>query len=392
MGYFKRLPVRYRTVLIIAAVFSTLFLFQSYLRTKLLNMDDEGGSHPFNWLREVPVPYLNYFFWALLAPLVYICLQRWPLTARPVWPNLRRLLLVGLVIAACHEVITSFIYYCFLYYLNDISLGPRFYHWAVNALPASILTRFLEFWALTGVLSAVDSYRRMSEEQAQLAETRMELQAAQLNMLKKQLQPHFLFNTLNTVSALMDTDVNGARTVLSRLGQLLRVSLGKDQRDLVPLAREVEHIGNYLGIEAVRFHDRLRVAYDIPAALQDAEVPSMVLQPLVENSIKHGPDAVSERVDIQVRAEQRDGTLCLIVSDNGKGCTDVSAAMDNGGIGLRNVRDRLRLLYGDAARFAIASPNGRGFTVELSLPLRSLRANGSAHTNDRHETHPHHHH
>ncbi|MCC7501374.1 MAG: histidine kinase, partial [Flavobacteriales bacterium] len=182
-------------------------------------------------------------------------------------------------------------------------------------------------------------------------------------------QPHFLFNTLNTVSALMDEDINGARKVLSRLGGLLRVTLDSTQRDKVRLDREIDYIGNYLGIESVRYQDRLKVTYDIPGSLSGAIVPSMVLQPLVENSIKHGPDSTNEAVLITVQARERDERLELKVSDNGKGCSDVNSAMITGGIGLRNVRDRLQLLYGDNARFELASPHGRGFNVTLSFPL-----------------------
>jgi len=218
-------------------------------------------------------------------------------------------------------------------------------------------------------LVAVDNARAMREKQTQLLKLKNELQISQLNALKKQLQPHFLFNTLNTVSALMDEDINGARKVLSRLGGLLRVTLDSTQRDKVRLDREIDYIGNYLGIESVRYQDRLKVTYEIPGNLSGALVPSMVLQPLVENSIKHGPDATNEAVLITVQARERDERLELQVSDNGKGCSDVSSAMNNGGIGLRNVRDRLQLLYGDDARFELSSPHGRGFIVTLSFPL-----------------------
>ena len=305
--------------------------------------------------------------------------QRWPLNVRPVIKNIAILVLFGILIASVHEVVTSSIYYFILYKIGDFewaTYGPL----AVNSLPPAILQRFMEFWTLLAVIIAVDYARQTREKQTQLLKVRNELQISQLNALKKQLQPHFLFNTLNTVSALMDTDVNGARKVLSRLGQLLRASLDKDQRDIVPLSREMELVSSYLGIESVRFQDRLHVSYEIPPSLNDAQVPSMVLQPLVENAIKHGTNANSDRVEILVRAEQRDETLVLFVQDNGQGCNDVSMAMEHGGIGLRNVRDRLQLLYGADASFSISSPNGQGFYVELSLPLRVLpdaRSNGS---------------
>lgn len=340
--YFQRSPIPYRIVLATAVVMATLFLLQAYMHHYVYAEIKEMGE--FNWWREAPVPYLNFLFWALLCPLVFIIYTRWPLNVRPVWQNVAMHLLFGIVIGTLHEASTSSIYYYVLYRIGDFQWNEEYRAFAVNALPPAILQRFMEYWTLLAVLIAVDYARQTREKQTQLLKVRNELQISQLNALKKQIQPHFLFNTLNTVSALMDTDVNGARKVLSRLGQLLRASLDKDQRDIVPLAREVELIGNYLGIESVRFQDRLHVTYNVPHELNEAQVPSMVLQPLVENAIKHGPDATSDRVDINVRAEERDGTLALMVTDNGKGCRHVSTAMEHGGIGLRNVRDRLQLL------------------------------------------------
>lgn len=357
---------------------ATLFLLQAYMHHYVYAELKDMGE--FNWWREAPVPYLNFHFWALLCPLVFIIYSRWPLNVRPIRQNVAVHLLFGIVIGTLHEASTSSIYYYFLYRIGDFQWNEEYRAFAVNALPPAILQRFMEYWTLLAVLIAVDYARQTREKQTQLLKVRNELQISQLNALKKQLQPHFLFNTLNTVSALMDTDVNGARKVLSRLGQLLRASLDKDQRDIVPLAREAELICNYLGIESVRFHDRLHVTYHIPHELNEAQVPSMVLQPLVENAIKHGPDAISDQVDINVRAEERDGTLALMVTDNGKGCRDVSTAMEHGGIGLRNVRDRLQLLYGQDASFSISSPGGKSFQVELSFPLRmapEARSNGS---------------
>lgn len=374
MNYFQRVPIRYRTILITAGVLATLFLFQAYMHhyvyADLKNMGE------FSWWREAPVPYLNFLFWALLCPLVYSILKRWSFQQRPL---LRTILLhVGfsLLIAGLHEVITSAIYYGILYRIGDFDLSdPVNRSWAYSALAPAIFSRTMEYWVLMGVMVALENARQNREEHEQLLKLRTELQVTQLNALKKQLQPHFLFNTLNTVSALMDENVRDARTVLSRLGQLLRVTLDKTQRDKVSLEREIDYIANYLGIETMRFQDRLQVDFDIPADLREVQVPSMVLQPLVENSIKHGPDLTNDRVSIKVKASKDGDLLWLEVLDNGKGCSDVMHAMANGGIGLRNVRDRVQLLYGDRASFTIHSPEGRGFEVRIILPLE--RAEGS---------------
>ena len=367
MKYFKRTPISYRVILITALVMATLFLLQSYMHHFVYADVKDMGE--FRWLREAPVPYLNFLFWALLLPLAYMSLQRWPLTSDPAWRSFLVLSVIGLGIGTLHEVTTSAIYYTILWSQGDFKFEPEYLNWAVHALPPAILSRFLEFWVLVGVLTAAMHYKQMREKQQQLALLQNELQSAQLQALKKQLQPHFLFNTLNTVSALMDENVADARKVLSRLGQLLRITLDKEQRDRVTLAREVDYIRNYLDIESVRFHDRLTVTYDIPEQLSTALVPSMMLQPLVENAIKHGPDATSDRVDIHLTARHTAGQLVVTVQDNGKGCKDVRQAMEHGGIGLRNVHDRLRLLFGDRARMDLDSPGGKGFLVTLTLPL-----------------------
>lgn len=368
MNYFKRTPIRYRTILITAGVLATLFLFQAYMHhyvyADLKNMGE------FSWWREAPVPYLNFLFWALLCPLVYSILRRWPFQSKPILRTVLVHIGLSLVIATLHEVVTSAIYYSILQRIGDFDLSdPVNRSWAYSALAPAILSRVMEYWVLMGVMIALENARLQRVEHEQLLHLKNELQISQLNALKKQLQPHFLFNTLNTVSALMDENIRDARTVLSRLGQLLRVTLDKTQRDKVSLEREIDYIANYLGIETMRFRDRLNVEFEIPAELRDVQVPSMVLQPLVENSIKHGPDLTNDSVHIVVKASKDGDRLWLEVVDNGKGCSDVIHAMANGGIGLRNVRDRVQLLYGEQSSFTISSPEARGFHVRIGLPL-----------------------
>lgn len=368
MSYFARTPIRYRTILITAGVLATLFLFQAYMHHYVFQDVKDMGV--FNWLREAPVPYLNFLFWALLCPLVYSILRRWPFGARPLFRTVAVHIGFSLLIATVHEVVTSTLYYAILQSVGDFDIAePKYRDWAIHALVPAIFTRTMEYWVLMGVLIGLENARLHRLEHEQLLQLQSELQVSQLDALKKQLQPHFLFNTLNTVSALMEENIDDARRVLSQLGHLLRITLRKTQRDKVPLEHEVDHVAHYLGIESVRFSDRLDVHYDIPAALNKLQVPSMVLQPLVENVIKHGLGPDHGAVRITIGAEGCGERLNLMVTDNGIGCRDVYHAMENGGIGLRNVRERLRLLYGTDATFTVSSPPAGGFQVELSLPI-----------------------
>jgi signal transduction histidine kinase len=368
MSYFSRTPVRYRTILLAALILASLFLLQAYMKHRVFQ--DLQDLQPFSWWREAPVPYLNFLFWALLTPLVYSMLRRWPLEGRPLLRTLAFHVGAAVLIAMLHEISTSTIYYAILHAVGEIDFSEaRYQDWALHALWPAILTRTMEYGVLMGVLVALEHARLRREEHEQLLRLQHELQSTQLNALKKQLQPHFLFNTLNTVSSLMDEHVPDARKVLNRLAQMLRTTLDATQRDKVSLAAEVQHVTNYLDIESIRFRDRLHVEYAIDEDTRTLAVPSMVLQPLVENSIKHGPDATSDQVIIRITAARTPHHLVLQVLDNGKGCNSVSTAMDRGGIGLRNVRDRLHLLYGERAGFHLASPQGHGFQVELLLPI-----------------------
>lgn len=374
MGYFHRTPIRYRFVLLTALVMASLFLLQAYMHHYVYAGIKEMGE--FRWWREAPVPYLNFFFWALLTPLVYSILRKWPMQRGHLGTRVPIHLACALLIAAFHESITSLIYYAILHWRGDFDFTEAaMVNWAVQALTPAILSRLMEYAVLMGVLAGLDSAQAVREEQTRVLDLRHELQRSQLDALRKQLQPHFLFNTLNTVSALMDHDTGAAKRVLARLGQLLRITLDKEHREQVCLAREIDHIGHYLGIEQARFEDRLRVFYDVPDDLGTALVPAMILQPLVENAVKHGPGYTSEPVRIDVIARREGQRLSVDIRDNGRGCHDVHAALNGNGIGLRNVRERLRLLYAGDASIRAASPDATGFQVTIELPLR-FQANG----------------
>ena len=223
-------------------------------------------------------------------------------------------------------------------------------------------------FVLAGAQSA-HYYRRSEERKVANAQLERQLAEARLMALSNQLRPHFLFNTLHAISSLMEDDVKEARRTMALLGELLRVSLEHDEQN-VPLSRELETLELYLSIERVRFQDRLAVETAIAPDAREAVVPHFVLQPVVENAIRHGIGAQSTAGTISIQASVENGSLTLVVDDDGPGCPIPVAR----GVGLTNLAERLGQLYGDASKLDLSSPEGGGFRATLSIPYRAASA------------------
>lgn len=228
--------------------------------------------------------------------------------------------------------------------------------------------------ACAGVVATYATHwqERLALSYSAAAQARERLQAqldqAQLQALKLQLQPHFLFNTLNTITALVHRDPQTAERMISGLSELLRFSLGTAAEQEVPLARELEMLHHYLDIQQIRFQERLAVRFSVDPEVQQAAVPSMLLQPLVENAIQHGIAPRAAGGGIVVSARRRDKRLVLEVVDDGLGIPRGGAMRE--GVGLGNARARLRSLYGDDHVFdASPRPQG-GFRVYIEVPFR----------------------
>jgi two-component system, LytTR family, sensor kinase len=202
-----------------------------------------------------------------------------------------------------------------------------------------------------------------------LEQNQQHLLKARMDALTSQINPHFLFNTLNTVSSLIRFDPDMARGVLLKLSNILRRLLRKHDT-FVPLREEVDFIDDYLAIEVIRFgRDKLQIFKDIDEATLDAFVPSMLLQPIIENAIKHGLAPRVEGGEIHLRTRHRDGRLTIEISDNGMGMSSERLKeVYGGGIGISNVHERLRLLYGDQFDMDIRSQPGEGTQIRIEIP------------------------
>lgn len=240
-----------------------------------------------------------------------------------------------------------------------------------NQLVTSFHAAILTYWVMVGLTHAIDYYRKYRERELRAAQLETRLARSQLDALKMQLHPHFLFNTLNSISVLMGDDIKSARRMLTRLSELLRASLENDGAHEVSLKEELEFLTNYLEIEQTRFHDRLTVRMEIEPAALDARVPNLILQPLVENAIRHGIAPRSEGGLVEIRADCRNGMVQLQVRDNGPGVTASESEKSMKGIGLSNTRARLKQLYGPAHSFEMHEANGGGLEITIAIPFQN---------------------
>jgi LytS/YehU family sensor histidine kinase len=232
----------------------------------------------------------------------------------------------------------------------------------VRTFPFNLLI----YGVIIAVSHSIDYYRKYHERTVHALELEKHLAEARLQALLRQLKPHFLFNTLNGIASLMHSDVQAADRMLVRLAELLRLTMSHPGQPLTRLQDEITFIEKYLEIERIRFRDRLSVTIDVDPAALEAQVPSLILQPLVENAIRHGvePYARPGRIELVVRREP--GTVVLTVRDNGAG--EPAGGFSREGIGLGNTRARLRELYGEQHRFELANHPDGGLIVRVTLP------------------------
>ena len=224
------------------------------------------------------------------------------------------------------------------------------------------LTYFTGLWL--GVLFGIDSHGQWQLQWRRLLQTQKALAEAQLARLQGQLRPHFLFNALNTVSALMHTDVARADRLVAALGDLLRISLRSNEHEMTPLAEELRTLELYADIMLERFRDRVTLDWQIDQALLDTPVPALMLQPLLENVFKHGVEPTTAHVRIIVSVRCESGALEIAISNSGS----LLAQEHRDGVGFRNCRERLSIIYGDAASLLVGN-EGDGVAARVSIPL-----------------------
>ena len=346
--------VIWRDVLIYTAVWTLLGLFS--FAQWLANASSRTGQHP--WLPALGSTMLDYYTTGVATPIYVWLVRRFPIVA----PRIGRTVLLYLgVMAAC----------VVLKWVIHVPLENAFFHrnWSflfvlVNDSFGVVLSQLI----FVVMLIAIEWYRTARQAEVRASTLAAQLSSAQLDALRSQLDPHFLFNTLNSISALMHRDVRAADTMLSRLSDMLRMTLDSTSAQEVALRAELETTRLYLDIMDARFGDRLSWSFDIGDPLLEERVPSFLLQPLVENVVRHGIRESQQRTTIRVSAEAAGDALTLRIADDGRGLPPDADLIE--GIGLRNTRRRLAELYGAAARLEVMNRDGGGTEVIVTIPRR----------------------
>lgn len=345
----------------VATAFGIFSALQAYNYVSLFT----DRKTPFYILLALNVTY--WYAWAVLVPGMLWMARRYRF-GRQNWKRAAAMHAVGvLAFTLTHAVLTVT---ARIFIMKG--LDGRVLDWWMSFRELFFLNfdwEMMTYWAIIGLSHALDFHRESQDRELTAAQLQTRLAEAQLQALQRQLHPHFLFNTLHTISALMHRDTEAADAMLAKLSDLLRLSLDKVGTQQVPLKDELDFLQKYLDIERTRFADRLQVSMQIDADTLDAAVPNLVLQPLVENALRHGiaPKIGGGRVEIVAR--RLGDELELVVRDNGAGLSTEAVNAFNTGVGLSNTRSRLQHLYGERHRFDFHTPPGGGLSVTIGIPF-----------------------
>lgn len=329
-----------------------------------------AAGRPLTFEHALVAGLTEWYVWAALTPLVFWLGQHFRLEQRR-WVGAALVhLLLGTVVALVALALVTAIN---RYFGPTVSyVGPVFWDVYLKIVLRFYYFAFIIYWVIVAAAHAAQYYRSSRDRELEAAQLQAELAQSQLAALRLQLQPHFLFNTLHTIASLVrDGRGEAATSTIARLGELFRQTLGNVQRNEVPLREELSFLQAYLEIEQTRFSDRLAVRFDIGHETLGVLVPSMSLQPLVENAIRHGIALDPRASRIEVHAHQQNGSLRIEVRNDGPPFGGNGAAGSTGGVGLANTRARLTRLYGSACRLDLLPDQGGGTMAVLEVPWRA---------------------
>jgi signal transduction histidine kinase len=327
------------------------------------------NNKEFGFVSALRLNLVQFYLWAILSPLVFRFSRRFPIELRPL--NVRNLLLYFpalISFAGIHQVLHLAVLW---------SIIPRWrqkYPALIDCYRAYFAFGFyIDLIIALLIVIAVHAllyYQNFRASELAQSTLKAQLAQAQLRALKMQLQPHFLFNTLHSISSLVLEDSSKANSMIARLGDFLRLTVENSEQQLVTLKEEAEFLRCYLDIEQVRFGDRLTVVFVLEPQTLSAQVPHLILQPVVENAIQHAIAPRAAQGHIKIEAKRLNSLLRVAISDNGPGIGSNANSLGKKGVGLTNVRSRLQQMYGPDFRFELINTGDGGLTVVIEIPFQ----------------------
>ena len=334
-------------------LFSVLVILEDY-SGYLINKFE----YDYSWFSVSIQALSTYLVWSILCPVM--SRQAYGLLGIRKGNKIRKIfnaILVGLAMGLVHRFLYQRVFDT-AYYFNTGFMAEPFSEKNMLLLGTGWITSVIQYWVILLLFFLLWYYQRYVEKQK-------ELSRAQLQALKMQLHPHFLFNTLHSISALIDINHKAAQKMLSQLGGLMRNTLEQEDKEQVTLKEEIAYIKNYLDIERVRFQDRLEVKYEIETAVEGTILPYLIFQPLIENAIKHGIQEMQEEGQIMVSAALQGNRVLIEVVDNGVGSLQKK---EGTGLGLRNVKNRLSQFFDGDFNLNFRQIKPQGFKVSIEVP------------------------
>lgn len=315
----------------------------------------------------------EWWAWGLLVPAIIAIDRRLPIAVNSLGARLAAHIVIGLPTTLVYSYLSAMLraVLSVTSWSDVMGLGP--FHVAVKG---NFLWNLLVYLLVVGGWQAVQYSQHYLASQLRLERMERNFSEARLNALRMQLDPHFLFNALNTISSLVVTQPKLARGMIEQLGDLLRLSLESGRRQEVRLSEELEFLGHYLAIQKTRFGDSLNVVIDVPASARDVKVPSLILQPLVENAVRHGLSPRPGGGTVWVQATIDDNVLYITVEDDGVGLGE-DWTEDRVGLGLGVTRERISMLHRTPGAGLLIGPRaGSGTRVCVSIPTSALEGHG----------------
>lgn len=361
--FLEKRRTRFAMIWLIWTIVALFFSTQVYM------MYYSTGNLPIPYAKAFLVQASACYLWALTTPLVLWLARRYRID-RNNW--LKRVLFHALLSIGLSSTLIVIHFVLYMLIMGHAEKITPF--WTFDYLYWNLDRWLLVYWFIFLTSHAANYYRSYREGELKASQLRTELAQAQLAALKMQVHPHFLFNTLHSISALLSKDTESARKMITRLGDFLRLTLESGGSMEVTLQQELEFLNGYLEIERIRFQDRLTTNIEVDPEVLNVRVPNLILQPIVENAMRHAISRTNAGV-VEITAVPRNGSVRIEVKDNGPGLTSEPKAImsrNSRGVGLANTQARLAGLYGSKARFELRNRPTGGLTVMLEVPRHSM--------------------